>query len=83
MFYFSIAAWFLFLASSRWFGIRLDITSSFFLACVSFSTVMAASILDIESGPVGLILVYSMMLVGMFQWGIRQSTEIENMVGEM
>lgn len=34
----------------------------------------------LEPGAVGLTLSYAVTLTGMFQWGVRQSAEIENMV---
>lgn len=34
----------------------------------------------LEPGAVGLALSYALTLTGMFQWGVRQSAEIENMV---
>lgn len=37
-------------------------------------------ITGLEPGAVGLALSYAMTLTGMFQWGVRQSAEIENMV---
>lgn len=37
-------------------------------------------IAELEPGSVGLALSYAMTLTGMFQWGVRQSAEIENMV---
>lgn len=36
--------------------------------------------LALDAGQVGLALSYALTLVGMFQWCIRQSTEVENMV---
>lgn len=33
-----------------------------------------------EAGAVGLALSYAVTLMGMFQWGVRQSAEVENMV---
>lgn len=35
---------------------------------------------EMEPGSVGLALSYAVTLTGMFQWGVRQSAEIENMV---
>lgn len=37
-------------------------------------------IAELDPGSVGLALSYAMTLTGMFQWGVRQSAEIENMV---
>lgn len=36
--------------------------------------------LELDAGSVGLALSYSVTLMGMFQWGVRQSAEVENMV---
>lgn len=44
--------------------------------CVYFPS----DITGLEPGAVGLALSYAMTLTGMFQWGVRQSAEIENMV---
>lgn len=33
-----------------------------------------------KAGDVGLALSYAVTLMGMFQWGVRQSAEVENMV---
>lgn len=35
---------------------------------------------ELDAGQVGLALSYSITLMGMFQWGVRQSTEVENLV---
>lgn len=40
-----------------------------------------SDITGLEPGAVGLALSYAVTLTGMFQWGVRQSAEIENMVG--
>lgn len=34
----------------------------------------------LEAGQVGLVLTYAVTLVGNFQWTVRQSAEVENMV---
>lgn len=44
-------------------------------ACLLFK-----NITGLEPGAVGLALSYAVTLTGMFQWGVRQSAEIENMV---
>uniref|UniRef100_A0A671US81 Multidrug resistance-associated protein 4-like n=1 Tax=Sparus aurata TaxID=8175 RepID=A0A671US81_SPAAU len=35
---------------------------------------------ELDAGSVGLALSYSVTLMGMFQWGVRQSAEVENMM---
>ncbi|XP_038050161.1 multidrug resistance-associated protein 4-like [Patiria miniata] len=73
-------AWSLFLASSRWIGLQLDFLSIFFISGVSFSSIMAAHLLNLNSGIVGLSLTYSISLLGSFQWAVRQSAAIENLM---
>lgn len=34
----------------------------------------------VDAGQVGLALSYALTLMGMFQWCVRQSAEVENMV---
>nr|XP_006811390.1 PREDICTED: multidrug resistance-associated protein 4-like [Saccoglossus kowalevskii] len=54
------SAWFLFLATTRWFAIRLDIL-----------------VWSLDAGFVGLSLAYSLNLIGVFQWCVRASTDVE------
>ncbi|KAM4609455.1 ATP-binding cassette sub-family C member 4-like [Polymixia lowei] len=71
-------AWFLFLTTSRWFAVRLDGICSIFVTITAFGCLYLRN--DMESGAVGLALSYAVTLVGMFQWGVRQSAEVENMM---
>ncbi|KAJ8929220.1 hypothetical protein NQ314_018099 [Rhamnusium bicolor] len=70
------APYFLFLSANRTFGFWLD------FHCVIYTALVTISILFIESeifgGNVGLALTQSMTLMGMFQWGMRQWSELEN-----
>ncbi|KAM9334356.1 ATP-binding cassette sub-family C member 4-like [Symphorus nematophorus] len=72
------AAWFLFLTTSRWFAVRLDGICSIFVTITTFGCLLLRNQLD--AGSVGLALSYSVTLMGMFQWGVRQSAEVENMM---
>lgn len=71
-------AWFLFLTTSRWFAVRLDGICSVFVTITAFGCLYLRD--GLEPGAVGLALSYAVTLTGMFQWGVRQSAEIENMV---
>ncbi|KAB1267579.1 Multidrug resistance-associated protein 4 [Camelus dromedarius] len=71
-------AWFLFLTTSRWFAVRLDAICALFVIVVAFGSLILAKTLD--AGRVGLALSYALTLMGMFQWCVRQSAEVENMV---
>uniref|UniRef100_A0A4W5PPM5 Multidrug resistance-associated protein 4 n=1 Tax=Hucho hucho TaxID=62062 RepID=A0A4W5PPM5_9TELE len=71
-------AWFLFLTTSRWFALRLDGICSIFVTITTFGCLFLRD--DLKAGSVGLALSYAVTLVGMFQWGVRQSAEVENMM---
>uniref|UniRef100_A0A3P8UDT2 Multidrug resistance-associated protein 4 n=1 Tax=Amphiprion percula TaxID=161767 RepID=A0A3P8UDT2_AMPPE len=71
-------AWFLFLTTSRWFAVRLDGICSVFVTITAFGCLYLRD--GLEAGAVGLALSYAVTLTGMFQWGVRQSAEIENMM---
>ncbi|XP_031216906.1 multidrug resistance-associated protein 4 [Mastomys coucha] len=71
-------AWFLFLTTSRWFAVRLDAICAIFVIVVAFGSLVLAKTLD--AGQVGLALSYALTLMGMFQWSVRQSAEVENMM---
>uniref|UniRef100_A0A672ZTL0 Cystic fibrosis transmembrane conductance regulator n=1 Tax=Sphaeramia orbicularis TaxID=375764 RepID=A0A672ZTL0_9TELE len=71
-------AWFLFLTTSRWFAVRLDGICSIFVTVTTFGCLLLRHQLD--AGSVGLALSYAVTLMGMFQWGVRQSAEVENMM---
>ncbi|XP_045152303.1 ATP-binding cassette sub-family C member 4 isoform X2 [Echinops telfairi] len=71
-------AWFLFLTTSRWFAVRLDAICGIFVIVIAFGSLLLARTLD--AGQVGLALSYALTLMGMFQWCVRQSAEVENMM---
>ncbi|XP_069858835.1 ATP-binding cassette sub-family C member 4 [Dipodomys merriami] len=71
-------AWFLFLTTSRWFAVRLDAICAIFVIIIAFGSLILAKTLD--AGQVGLALSYALTLMGMFQWSVRQSAEVENMM---
>ncbi|XP_069104134.1 ATP-binding cassette sub-family C member 4-like isoform X2 [Argopecten irradians] len=69
-------AWFMFLSTSRWLAVRLDWICGIFVTVVALLSVLMAK--DMDAGKVGLSLTYAMTLMGMFQWAVRQSAEVEN-----
>uniref|UniRef100_A0A3B5PXI0 Multidrug resistance-associated protein 4-like n=1 Tax=Xiphophorus maculatus TaxID=8083 RepID=A0A3B5PXI0_XIPMA len=71
-------AFFLFLTTSRWFAVRLDGMCAIFVTITTFGCLLLRDQLD--AGSVGLALSYAVTLMGMFQWGVRQSAEVENMM---
>ncbi|CAG9863720.1 unnamed protein product [Phyllotreta striolata] len=70
------AASYLFLSASRGFGFWLDMHCLFYIALVVISLLFVQK--ESFSGNVGLSLTQAVTLAGMFQWGIRQWSELEN-----
>ncbi|XP_069689580.1 probable multidrug resistance-associated protein lethal(2)03659 isoform X2 [Periplaneta americana] len=69
-------AWYLFIASSRAFGFWLDIVCLIYITIVTISFLLIGG--DSTGGNVGLAITQAIGLTGMLQWGMRQSTELEN-----
>ncbi|KAI8430161.1 hypothetical protein MSG28_000538 [Choristoneura fumiferana] len=69
------AAWYLFITCSRAFGYFLDLICLLFIVCVTFGCLMKT---DMDASSVGLAITQSISLTGIFQWGMRQSAEMEN-----
>lgn len=70
------SAWFLFIATSRAFGFWLDLVCVIYIGVVTLSFLVFSQ--EEYGGNVGLAITQAMGLTGMFQWGMRQSTELEN-----
>ncbi|KAI8123562.1 putative multidrug resistance-associated protein lethal(2)03659 [Lucilia cuprina] len=70
------SAWFLFFSSNRAFAAWIDILCVCYISIVTFSFLALRS--SFNSGDVGLAILQSCALVGMCQWGMRQSAELEN-----
>jgi len=73
------ATWFLFISSSRWFGQRLDSLCVIFIGSVAYLSILHSSS-ESSPGNVGLTLTYALSLIGMFQYCVTQSTEVENLM---
>lgn len=72
--------YFQFLQCARWVGFRLDQMSALIVTVVAFFCVGLRGDSGLEAGVVGLILSYSIQLLGLVQWCIRQSSELENLM---
>ncbi|KOC62515.1 putative multidrug resistance-associated protein lethal(2)03659 [Habropoda laboriosa] len=73
------SAWYIFISSSRAFGLWLDFFCVVYIALVTMSFLLQNDISSsVEGGSVGLAITQSIGLTGMFQWGMRQSAELEN-----
>jgi ABC-type multidrug transport system fused ATPase/permease subunit len=74
-------AYFMFIACSRWLGFRLDAIVVAMLLISSFGAVIAkenGSPVDPKLLAVGML--YVIQLSGLFQWCVRQSCEVENLM---
>ncbi|XP_059486251.1 probable multidrug resistance-associated protein lethal(2)03659 [Neocloeon triangulifer] len=70
------SAWYLFISTSRSFGYWLDFICFIYIAIVTLSFLFIGS--ETSGGNVGLAITQALGLTGMFQWGMRQSAEMEN-----
>ncbi|KAF2886605.1 hypothetical protein ILUMI_19568, partial [Ignelater luminosus] len=70
------SVWYLFLTCSRAFGFWLDLICVIYIGMVTFSFFFMKG--EIYGGNVGLAITQAINLTGMFQWGMRQWTELEN-----
>ena len=70
--------YFMFQGAAKWLGIRIDLMSATFLFVVTFFAVGMRYTLGLSGGTVGLLLSYMLQLIGLLQWCIRQSAEVEN-----
>lgn len=71
-------AYFILMAAVRWFCLRLDLMTSL----VSLVTAILSVALSHQISPsaAALGLTYCINLTGLFQWGVRQSAEAENLM---
>jgi len=72
------AAWYLFISSSRAFGYWLDVVCFLYIAAVTASFLLLPPDADGGGADVGLAVTQALGLTGVFQWGMRQSAEMEN-----
>ncbi|XP_061390091.1 ATP-binding cassette sub-family C member 4 [Musca vetustissima] len=70
------SAWFLFFSCTRAFALWTDVICVFYISVVTFSFLVLSA--DFNSGDVGLAILHSITTIGMCQWGMRQTAELEN-----
>lgn len=70
------SASFLFIATTRGFAFWLDVISAVYLAFVTYAFLVLGT--DALGGNVGLAITQAINLVGMCNWGLRQTSELEN-----
>ncbi|XP_045033103.1 ATP-binding cassette subfamily C member 4 isoform X4 [Daphnia magna] len=70
------SAWYMFLSTTRWFGIWLDWICVIYVGCVTYACLALRD--SMTGSEAGLAISSAMALTGMFQWGVKQSAEVEN-----
>ncbi|XP_042894914.1 ATP-binding cassette sub-family C member 4-like isoform X1 [Parasteatoda tepidariorum] len=71
------ATWFMFISVTRWFGIVLDWLCVIYITFVTWSMVILSEDPSYAS-KAGLAIASALQLSGSFQWGVRQSAEVES-----
>jgi ATP-binding cassette subfamily C (CFTR/MRP) protein 4 len=75
------SALFAFHSSARWLGFRLDLGSILFTAICTYSAVGAKEGgAHISPSVLAVGILYVTQLTGLFQWMVRQSAEVENLM---
>ncbi|KAL5284718.1 ABCC4.2 family protein [Megaselia abdita] len=71
------SAWYMYLSTTRFLAFWVDVVCFLFVAAVVFSFFILDGN-DYTSGDVGIAVGYCLTLLGMCQWGLQQTAEIEN-----
>lgn len=69
-------AYLLTITNQRWLGIRLDFTGNLLILVIALLAV--TSRFNVNPSTTGLVLSYTMQVVGMIGWMVRQFAEVEN-----
>lgn len=69
-------AYFMTITNQRWLGIRLDLVGNMLILVIAILAV--TSRFNVKPATTGLVLSYTMQVVGMISWMVRQFAEVEN-----
>ncbi|XP_051158203.1 ATP-binding cassette sub-family C member 4-like [Leptopilina boulardi] len=72
------SSWFMFIVTSSAFGYSLDVFTFIFVTVVTFTSLISSDSSTENGGKVGLAITQVMSMMGMIQWGMRQSAEVTN-----
>jgi ATP-binding cassette subfamily C (CFTR/MRP) protein 4 len=73
-------AYYMYIHIQKWFQLRLDLIASIYSALCVVTSILAKEKLALTAGQIGLLLTYCLNLTSIFQWCIRQSCEVENLM---
>ena len=71
---------FTYLTAARWLGLRLDMLVTLLVLVSAVLCVVLKAQLNLSGGVVGIVFLYLLENVGLIQWGVRLSTEVENIM---
>ncbi|KRT79574.1 ABC transporter ATP-binding protein, partial [Oryctes borbonicus] len=72
------SAWYLTISCMAGVGLWLDILCVLFLVCIVFGFIIMGEYSEVNDSNVGLAVSQAMILTGMLQFGVRQSTDMVN-----
>ena len=74
--------WFLFIAASRWLGVLVDFIMALFQTIVLVVGVLFSlyDVANLSPSDIGFMLSYTFAMLGMTQYMVRQSCEVDNLV---
>jgi ABC-type multidrug transport system fused ATPase/permease subunit len=71
-------AWFTFFSAGQWLGLTLDLICMLFILFVIIVLTATISVSALNGSQLGLAISSALVIVGPFQWGIRQLVELES-----
>lgn len=71
-------AWFTFFSAGQWLGLTLDLICLLFILFVIVVLTSTINISSLNGSRLGLAISSALVIVGPFQWGIRQLVELES-----
>lgn len=71
-------AWFTFFSAGQWLGLTLDLICLVFIFFVIVVLTSTISVSSLNGSQLGLAISSALVIVGPFQWGIRQLVELES-----
>jgi len=71
-------AWFTFFSAGQWLGLSLDLICLVFVLFVIIVLTSTISVSSLNGSELGLAISSALVIVGPFQWGIRQLVELES-----
>ena len=66
--------------TGRWLAFRLDLANTAYIMILALMVPILYKFSSMSASDIGLSLTTCVQLLGMLQWGVRQSTETENLM---